>query len=288
MTRRGRGAWVAALLAAACGTPAGAPAWPVAPDLPEDEDGRLPEHLVWADEFDTDGAPDPAKWDQEEGRIRNGELQYYTRGRRQNARVAGGLLVLEAHREDFAGATFTAASVMTKGKASFRHARIEVRARLPRGRGVWPAIWLLGTNIGEVGWPRCGEIDVMEFVGFDPRAVHANVHSDTQNHMRGNGRGTRVALADASDAFHVYGVRWDRQRMVFTIDGDVTFEVVNDGSGVGSWPFDQPFYLLLNFAVGGSWGGQHGVDESVFPQRLEIDWVRVWEHDAAPVPPARR
>jgi beta-glucanase (GH16 family) len=238
-----------------------------------------PERLVFADEFTTEGPPDPTKWDHELGRIRNGELQHYTRELR-NARVENGLLVVEAHRENVAGATFTAASVITKGKAAFTTARVEVRARLPRGRGVWPAIWLLGTNMDTVGWPRCGEIDVMEFVGFEPGVVHCNVHSHTYNHMHGNGRGTRLPLPSASDAFHVYGVQWDRQCMVFTLDGAPTFTVGNDGTGVDSWPFDQPFYLLLNFAVGGSWGGQQGVDETVFPQRLEIDWVRVWSRAA--------
>lgn len=262
---------------AACSSPS---AWHTAGGLPADADGRPPEQLVFADEFDVDGPPDPARWDFELGRIRNGELQHYTRALR-NARVAGGHLLIEAHREDHAGASFTAASVVTKGKAAFTHARLEVRAKLPRGRGVWPAIWLLGTDMDAVGWPKCGEIDVMEFVGFEPQVVHANVHSDTYNHMHGNGRGTRIPLADGSDAFHVYGVQWDAQRMVFTLDGKPTFEVANDGTGVGSWPFDQPFYLLMNFAVGGSWGGQQGVDETVFPQHMAIDWVRVWTRPAS-------
>lgn len=233
--------------------------------------------LVWSDEFDRDGAPDPTKWDYEDGRIRNDELQFYTRNRAANARVEGGHLILEAHREAFAGATYTSASLHTKGKASWTHARVEVRARLPRGRGLWPAIWMLGDSWHEVGWPTCGEIDVMEFVGFEPGVVHANVHSGAFNHMRGNGRGTRIPLADASDAFHVYAVEWDRERMVFAIDGRTTFTVANDHTGVQSWPFDAPFFLLCNVAVGGSWGGQKGVDESVFPQRMVIDWVRVSE-----------
>lgn len=249
----------ALLLAACAGSPA-PPGW----------------RLVWSDEFATDGAPDPAKWTWEEGRVRNGELQHYTRDRRANARIVNGLLVIEAHREDFAGATFTSASVITQGRASFTHARIEVRAQLPRGRGTWPAIWLLGDNWPAVGWPACGEIDVMEFVGFDPAAVHHNVHTATHNHLRGNGRGVRVALADPSDGFHVYGVAWDRERMDFTLDGAVTFTVTNAHTDTDAWPFDAPFFLLLNLAVGGTWGGQRGVDESVFPQRLEIDWVRVW------------
>lgn len=245
------------------------------------------ETLVFVDEFDRDGLLDPARWDYEEGRVRNGELQHYTRARRENARIENGVLVLEARREDFAGASYTAASVITKGRAAFRHARVEVRAKLPAGRGVWPAIWLLGTDIDTLGWPRCGEIDVLEFVGHEPGVVHANVHSESSNHLLGNGRGARIPLVSASDAFHVYGVAWDARTMVFTLDGEPTFTIANDGTGPASWPFDRSFYLLLNFAVGGSWGGRQGVDESVFPQRLLVDWVRVWEFDrGGPAGPA--
>ncbi len=248
------------LLPACAGTPSAANNW----------------QLYWSDEFEHDGAPDPARWDCEVGQVRNGELQHYTRDRRENARVENGRLVIEARREDFAGAQFTSASLITRNRASFEHARVEVAAKLPRGRGLWPAIWLLGTNWDEVGWPECGEIDVMEFVGFDPDAVHSTVHTASYNHMRGNGRGARIPLAGSSDEFHVYAVEWDAERMVFAIDGRTTFTVANDHTGTAGWPFDAPFFLLLNVAVGGSWGGQHGVDASVFPQRMEVDWVRVW------------
>lgn len=233
-------------------------------------------HLTWSDEFDHDGLPDPSHWDYEDGKIRNGEAQFYTREAR-NARIENGHLILEAHRQDHDGSAYTAASLHTKGKASFSFSRVEVRAKLPHGRGVWPAIWMLGNDWPAAHWPACGEIDILEFVGFEPGVVHSNVHSDGYNHMRGNGRGTRIPLADASETFHTYAVEWDRERMVFSIDGGPTFAVDNDHTGAASWPFDGPFFLLLNFAVGGSWGGQKGIDESVFPQRFEIDWVRVYE-----------
>lgn len=232
--------------------------------------------LAWADEFDQDGAPDATRWDQEEGRIRNQELQHYTRGRLENARVEAGHLVLEARREDFAGATYTSASLISRGRKSFTHARIEVRARLPQARGIWPAIWLLGDGIDQVGWPKCGEIDVMEFVGHEPDTIHHNVHTEGFNHMRGNGRGTKVKLAQPHAAFHVYAVEWDAERMHFEIDGRTTFTLQNDHTGIASWPFDQPHYLILNVAVGGAWGGQQGVDAAAFPQRMEIDWVRAY------------
>lgn len=255
---------VAALCLFACTAPP--------PATPAPEGWRC----CWSDEFDHDGAPDPQHWDYEVGRVRNQELQYYTADRPANARVEDGNLVIEAIREPFDGATHTSASLITKGKAGFTHARIEVRARLPEGRGVWPAIWLLGTDIDQVGWPACGEVDIMEYVGFDQDAIFHNVHCADYNHTRGNGRGTRVPLHAPYGDFHVYAVEWDRERMRFFLDGDETFAVDNDHTGAGAWPFDQPLYLILNLAVGGSWGGQQGVDESIFPQRLVIDWVRVY------------
>lgn len=248
-----------AFLLAACNAPPPADGW----------------QIVWQDEFAIDGAPDPTRWDYEYGKVRNGEAQFYTRQRQANARVEGGVLVLEARREDHEGSAFTSASLHTKGKATFRHARVEVRAKLPRGRGLWPAIWMLGAEWPDTRWPDCGEIDVMEFVGHQPAVVHHNVHTALRNHIRGNGLGTQVSLADASEAFHVYGVTWDAERLEFAIDGVVRYVVENDHQGPASWPFDAPFFLLLNVAVGGSWGGQQGIDETVFPQRMEIDWVRV-------------
>lgn len=230
--------------------------------------------LVWSDEFNRDGAPDPTKWDYADGRVRDDTLQFYTRDRAANARVEGGHLILEARREHFAGATFTSAGLHTQGKASWTHARVEVRARLPRGRCLRPAIRMLSDHLDEVHGPTCGQIDVMECVGFEPGVVYANVYSGGFNPVHGNGHRTKIPLADASETFHVYAVEWDRERMVFSIDGKSTFTVANDHTGVQSWPFGAPFWLLCDVAVG---DGQPDIDESVFPQRLVIDWVRVSE-----------
>ncbi len=251
--------------------------------------------LVWGDEFDKPGLPDPAKWGYEEGFVRNHEKQYYTRGRPENARVENGMLVLEARKEHFknphagAGAAsnrrgsapefaeYTSASLTTKGKASWRYGRIEVRAKLPSARGTWPAIWMLGTNINEVGWPNCGELDIMEFVGFDPEIVHANVHTGTFNHKRGNGRGGKVKVPDAGQAFHVYALEWSPEKLDFYVDKNLYFTCPNDKGGEGSWPFDKDQYLILNLAIGGDWGGAHGIDEASFPQKYYIDYVRVYQ-----------
>src|SRR5579885_2634913 len=181
--------------------------------------------LVWSDEFDKPGPPDPAKWSYEEGFIRNNEAQYYTKARPENARVEDGHLVIEARHERFRNPSFdqaaqggtrrgrefaeyTSASLTTRGKASWTYGRIEVKAKLPAGRGTWPAIWTLGTNLSAVGWPACGEVDMMEFVGFDPGVIHANIHTQKYNHVKKTGRGGQVTVADASERFHVYTMEW--------------------------------------------------------------------------------
>jgi beta-glucanase (GH16 family) len=251
--------------------------------------------LVWADEFNEPGLPNPAQWDYETGFIRNNEQQYYTRARKENARVEDGMLLIEARKEPWknpaydpnaattrrgrrrrAFADYTSASLTTRGKASWTYGRIEVRAKLPAGRGTWPAIWTLGTNARQAGWPACGEIDIMEFVGFEPGIVHANIHTKKYNHMLGTGKGDKITIADASEAFHVYAIEWDADRIDFFVDDQKYFSFRNEGTGADVWPYDKDQYLILNLAIGGSWGGQKGIDDSIFPQRYYIDYVRVY------------
>jgi len=248
--------------------------------------------LVWSDEFDKPGLPDPAKWDYETGFIRNNEAQYYTRARPENARVENGMLVIEARKEVFknpdfdpgAGswrrsreaAQYTSASLTTRGKANWTYGRIEVRAKLPSGRGTWPAIWTLGTN-RQAGWPGCGEIDIMEFVGYDPGVVHANIHTGKYNHIKKNGKGSQLTVPDASSAFHVYALEWDTNHLDFFVDDKKYFTYANEGTGADAWPYDRAQYLILNLAIGGAWGGQQGIDDAIFPQRYYIDYVRVYQ-----------
>jgi beta-glucanase (GH16 family) len=252
--------------------------------------------LVWSDEFDTPGQPNPKKWNYEVGFIRNGEKQYYTQARKENARVEDGILIIEARKENFrdpasatsskpsgrrkrggAAAEYTSASLTTQGKAAWTYGRVEVRAKLPAGRGTWPAIWMLGTNIPESGWPTCGEIDIMEFVGFDPGVIHANIHDKKYNHAINTGKGDKLKVPDATEAFHVYAVEWDHEHMDFFVDKQKYFTFRNEGIGTAAWPFDKDQYLILNLAIGGGWGGQKGIDDSIFPVQYQIDYVRVYQ-----------
>jgi beta-glucanase (GH16 family) len=234
-----------------------------------------PRTLLWHDEFEGRGLPDPARWGYEVGLIRNRESQYYTDGRAANARIADGMLVIEAHKEEFEGAEYTSASLTSR--AAWTYARIQVRARLPKGRGTWPAIWTLGTNIREVGWPTCGEIDIMEHVGFEPGRIHANVHTRAYNHVQRTNKGNSVLVPRPDDDFHVYDLVWTPTEIHMSVDGRRYFTFPKEAGGEAVWPFAKPQYLILNLAIGGTWGGQQGIDDSAFPTRFIIDYVRVYQ-----------
>jgi len=232
--------------------------------------------LVFSDEFDRPGALDPSKWGYETGYIRNKEAQYYT-SRPENVRAEAGHLVIEGRREAHEGYGYTSASVNTLGRFEFLYGRVEVRAKLPTGNGAWPAIWMLGVNRAQVGWPACGEIDVMENVGFDPLRIHASVHTAAYNHTIKTQRTAAVTVADPSEAFHVYAMEWHADRIDVFVDGQKYFTFRNEGTGAKTWPFDKPHYLLINLAIGGTWGGQKGVDDARFPMRYLIDYVRIYQ-----------
>lgn len=237
--------------------------------------------LVWSDEFEQPGVPDPKNWTYEEGYIRNRELQYYTRNRPENAQVANGHLVIKARNDSMrynAGvAPITSASLVTKGLHSWTYGRIEVRAKVPASLGTWPAVWMLGTNIGQVGWPLCGEIDIMEHVGYMPDTLHFNVHTKKYNHAIGTGKGVQVAAPGAQASFHVYAVEWFPDRIDWFLDGKKVFSFANERTGAEAWPFDKPQYLILNLAFGGAWGGSRGVDIQSLPREMLVDYVRVYQ-----------
>lgn len=240
--------------------------------------------LVWADEFNYTGLPDPAKWKYDTGGHGwgNKELQYYTEARKENARVENGSLIIEARRDRWKGHEYTSARLVSKGKGDWTYGRFEARAKLPSGKGTWPAIWMLPTNWSYGGWPSSGEIDIMEHVGYEPNVVHSSVHTKKYNHSIGTHKTAKTTLSTATTEFNVYAVEWTPEeirgyvndRHYFTFKNE---RLTNVDADYRQWPFDQPFHLLLNIAVGGTWGGARGVDRNIWPQRMEIDYVRVYQ-----------
>lgn len=237
--------------------------------------------LVWADDFDSSGVLDTKKWSFETGYIRNNEMQFYTNSRPENARVENGLLVIEARNDSFSVGDkrfpVTSASLVTEDKASWTYGRIEVKAKIPSSLGSWPAIWMLGADHQKVGWPACGEIDIMENVGFDPDLIHTNIHTKSYNHVLKTNKGKSTSVSKPYHDFHVYAIEWSKTKIEFFIDQQMVFTYENEGTGTDVWPFDKPFYLILNLAIGGSWGGQKGVDLTELPQQFLVDYVRVYQ-----------
>ena len=237
-----------------------------------------PYQMVWSDEFDYTGLPDSTKWNYDVGGNGwgNHELEYYTSKRMEDARVENGNLVIEARKESWQGMNYTSARLLTKGKMSWQYGKIETRAKLPRGRGTWPAIWMLG-DTNPLKWPDDGEVDIMEHVGFDQGIVHGSVHCKKYNWVIGNGKTATTPVMDCSDSFHVYTVEWDNSAIKISVDSNSYMTFSNEHSGYDAWPFDNKLFLILNIAVGGDWGGQKGVDDSIWPQQMVVDYVRVYQ-----------
>jgi beta-glucanase (GH16 family) len=233
--------------------------------------------LVWSDEFSNTGLPDSTKWTYDVGGHGwgNNELQYYTARRPENARVENGMLTIEARKEDWQGNKYTSARLVTKGKGDWTYGRIEVRARIPKGVGTWPAIWMLAST-EPLAWPDDGEIDIMEHVGFRQGYIHGSVHTRKYNHVINTQKTDTILVPDCSDNFHVYALNWTKDTIKVSVDDKVFFTFGNEHSGEDAWPFSKPFHLLLNIAVGGNWGGQKGIDGSIWPQKMEVDYVRVY------------
>ena len=240
--------------------------------------------LVWSDEFDYTGLPDASKWGYDAGGHGwgNKELQFYTKQRKENARVENGHLVIEARREDWEGRHYTSARLITKGKGDWTYGRVEVSAKLPSGRGTWPAIWMLPTGWVYGNWPSSGEIDIMEHVGFDADVVHASVHTKSYNHSINTHKTAKITVPHAREEFDVYAIEWDAKEIRAYVNKQLYFtfkneRLTNSAADYKQWPFDKPFHLLLNIAVGGNWGGAQGVDDTIWPQRMEVDYVRVYQ-----------
>ena len=238
--------------------------------------------LVWSDEFDYEGEPDPRKWNYDTSGNANGwgnrEAQWYTHSEKKNAWVSNGTLKIVARKEPCNGKQYTSARLTTKGKGDWLYGRFEIRAKLPTGVGTWPAIWMLPTDWEYGGWPASGEIDIMENVGFDPDTIVASAHTQKYNHAIGTQKSARIACNDNYEQFHVYALEWDENEYRVYIDQQHYFTFRNEGTGPEAWPYDKRFHLLLNLAIGGNWGGQKGIDDNLFPHTFEIDYVRVYQH----------
>lgn len=246
--------------------------------------GRGRWRLVWSDEFDYTGLPDSKKWDYDVGGEGwgNKELEFYTASRKENARVENGHLIIEARKEAWDGREYTSARLVSRGKGDWTYGRFEVSAKLPSGRGTWPAIWMLPTGWTYGGWPKSGEIDIMEHVGFDPDVVHASVHTSAYNHTINTQKTAQIKVPTSRSKFNVYAVEWTPEEIRGFVNDQHYFtfrneRLTNPATDYRQWPFDKSFHLLLNLAVGGTWGGQQGLDPSIWPQRLEIDYVRVYQ-----------
>lgn len=231
----------------------------------------------WSDEFDEAGLPDPKKWDYDMGGSGwgNNELQYYTNDLK-NAQVVGGVLKITAIKEKKEGKEFTSSRLVSRGKGDFLYGRFEIKAKLPTGRGTWPALWMLPTDWAYGDWPRSGEVDIIEHVGYDQDRVHMSVHTEAYNHIIGTQKTNSKMVSSVSEDFHIYRLDWTPYAIRGYVDNVKLFEFINDGTGVNSWPFDKRFHFLINLAVGGDWGGAQGVDSTIFPKSMEVDYVRVY------------
>jgi beta-glucanase (GH16 family) len=235
--------------------------------------------LIFFDEFEGD-IIDRSKWGNEIGFIRNNELQYYT-DRPGNAYIENSCLIICGRREDYKTAAYTSASLNTQGRHDFKYGRIEMCAKLPYGKGIWPAFWTLGTDIDEVDWPECGEIDIMELIGGEGNVggeggdnlIYANLHyTDGESPNENNSYVLPKEKGRFCDDFHVIGCEWDEQEIKFYVDDNIYFR----GSIADKPYFQKPHYILLNLAIGGEWAGDPA-PETIFPQYYYIDWVRVYQ-----------
>ena len=228
--------------------------------------------LIWSDEFNTGTAPEPAKWNYDIGTGSSGwgnnELQYYT-SRAENVNVSNGTLKIIARKEVYSGSNYTSARLLTRDKFSFKYGKVEARAKMPAGIGTWPAIWMLGANIGNVGWPACGEIDVMEHVGSQLNKIYGTVHYP--GFSGGNAVGGTINISNATTEFHIYAAEWNDTAIRFYVDGTLYFSFVNNPS----IPFNHNFFLLMNVAMGGNFGG--AIDPAFSQTQMEVDYIRVYQ-----------
>lgn len=235
--------------------------------------------LVWSDEFDYEGEPDPTKWDYDTGGggWGNNELQYYTKG--DNVTVGDGVLSIELRKEEMGGREYTSTRLVSRKKGDWLYCKVEVSAKLPSGKGTWPAIWMLPTDWAYGDWPASGEIDIMEHVGYDQDVIVQTIHNNKFH--ASNAKNHSVYTDGVSDEFHVYTMEWLPDKIIMSVDGNVQYvydpNKLTSNPTVDYWPFDKRMHLLINLAFGGDWGGAMGVDDSYLPVKFDIDYVRVYQ-----------
>jgi len=245
--------------------------------------GSSPWVLIQAEEFDYEGLPDSTWWNYDTRGNATGwgnrEAQWYPVASPKNTWVSDGTLKITAHKEPIEGKNYSSGRITTKNKVDWKYGRVEVRAKLPTGRGTWPAIWMLSTD-GEYGWwPHSGEIDILEHVGYNPDTIFSTVHTGSYNHMKRTQVGKKIALPTATSQFHVYSMEWDEHEIRSYVDDIHYFTFSNEYTGSAAWPFNRQFYLILNLAIGGNLGGKQGIDDTLFPHVFEVDYVRLYQRE---------
>ncbi|WP_321316562.1 glycoside hydrolase family 16 protein [Labilibaculum sp.] len=237
--------------------------------------------LVWSDEFDYTGLPDSTKWiydtvGNSEG-WGNNEAQHYTIAKKENAWVKDGVLSINALKEQYEGKEYTSARL--NSKANWLCGKIEVNAKLPKGRGTWSAIWMMPADwtFKDGNWPNIGEIDIMEHVGHNLGVIHASAHSKDYQWQINTQQTDTIHISDVAEKFHSYIWEWTPEVMRAYVDDQLYFEYKNEGLGESKWPYVKPFYLILNVAVGGAWGSVEGIDAEAFPQTMQVDYVRIFQ-----------
>jgi len=242
------------------------------------DDPKTGKTIVFEQDFSKIQDVDEKVWKFNDGPVYNDEKQRYTKKPARNVWIEDGALTIEARK---VGSDITSGRL--ESHQSWKYGYFEIVAKVPTGKGTWPAIWMLSDRLRatdpakRLGWPKCGEIDIMEHVGFDPDRFHFNVHSDKYNHTKGNPRGANVAVTAGPSKFRTFALDWQPKVMRFLMDGKECFKVEKTEETLEAWPFDDPYYFILNLAIGGTWGGQQGIDDAIFPSQFKIKSVRVYQ-----------
>ena len=252
--------------------------------LPVTISSKVHTDLVWSEEFNYTGLPDSKSWSYDVGDgcnlgcgcgWGNQELQFYTEKNLNNLRVENGNLVVELRKEE--DGIYSSGRLHTRGKHHWKNGTIEVRAKTAKGLGTWSAVWMLPTDNAYGHWPKSGEIDIMEQVGYQPDSIWSAAHVEKYNHLNATHKNGGYKIENISDDFHTYKLVWTQDQYEVFVDDNSIFTFLNEESGPQAWPFDQDFYLILNLAYGGNWGGKMGVNPEALPAKMLVDYIRVYQ-----------